>query len=85
MSTATLDGISAAVAAHLAQTEPDAILTDWFVSYGSMSHDATGDTTNHIRYGIHYATSDASPQGALGIATLGIDRLAQDLAPGEED
>ena len=84
MTAETLNGITTAIAAHLAANEPDAILTDWFIAYGSMSHDADSENTNHIQYGIHYATSDASPQGALGIAQLGTDRLLADLTPDEE-
>nr|DAI69701.1 MAG TPA: hypothetical protein [Caudoviricetes sp.]DAL17881.1 MAG TPA_asm: hypothetical protein [Caudoviricetes sp.] len=85
MSAETLHNLNQAIAAHLADTEPDAILTDWFTAYGSMSHDADGNNSNHILYGIHYATSDTSPHGALGIATLGLNALTYDLAPDEDD
>lgn len=80
MSAETLAGIEAAIAAHIAD---EGVLTDWFVAYGSMSHDP--DTADGIAYGIGYATSQTSPHGALGIATLGIKNLTDDLAYPDED
>ena len=83
MTRESLTAIGAAIAAHLATTEPDAILTDWFIAYGSMS--TIEDADDGIQYGIHYTTSDTSPHGALGIATLGLGSLTNDLAPDAED
>jgi hypothetical protein len=85
VSAATIDGIGNAIAAHLADVSVgDPILTDWFVAYGSMKHDADAD--EGIVYDVHYATSQTSPQGSLGIAQIGLTRLNDDVMyPGEDD
>lgn len=47
MSRESLDAIATAIGAHLATTNPDAVLTDWFISYAYMSHDADVDGGIH--------------------------------------
>lgn len=75
MSRETLDALNTAIQAHLADTDrPDAILTDWFIAYGSMHHDP--DVDDGIVYGISHATSQTSPQGSYGVASLGLGQLA---------
>ena len=82
VSAETRTGIEQAIAAHLADVD-EGVLTDWFIAYGSMRHDP--DTDDGISYGIHYATSNTSPHGALGIGTLGVRNLTDDLAYPDED
>lgn len=83
MSAESIQSIADAIAAHLRESNPDAVLTDWFIAYGSMQH--APDAPGGISHGIHYSTSDGSPQGALGIATLGIESLHDDLAKPDGD
>ncbi len=79
MSAETLQAIETAIRAHIADANGEvAALTDWFISYGVMTQ--SDDSPNGISYVTGYATSDASPQGALGVATLGIRYLTDDLA-----
>ncbi|GAT73563.1 HipA domain protein [Microbacterium sp. HM58-2] len=80
MSTETLQGIHEAIAAHLADTQGEgSILGDFFIAYSSMKSDP--DHPSGIAHGIHYATSDTSPHGVLGIAHLGVANLSDDLTP----
>lgn len=77
MTAATLAAVENAVRAHLATIREDAVLTDWFLSFGSIRHDP--ESGDGISYGTHYVASDTSPQGALGIAHVGVGNLARDL------
>lgn len=83
MSRESLDAIATAIGAHLAEQSPEAVLTDWFISYAYMSHDA--DVNGGIVHSSSYATSDSSPHGALGIATIGLQALTYDITPDEDD
>lgn len=83
MSQQTLDGIAAAIQAHLEEGEPGAVLTDWFVSYGSMRHDPMAD--EGIVYGLYHSASETSPQAAVGIARLGLRALEASLDDGAEE
>lgn len=82
MTAESLAAVENAVRAHLATLREDAVLTDWFLAFGSMRHDP--DAGDGISYGMYYATSQSSPQGALGIATVGLTNLTEDLL-GDED
>ena len=78
MSAETIAGIEAAIRAHIADEHGDiAAMTDWFVAVGAMI--PSDDSPTGISYVTSYSTSDASPQGALGVAHLGIRYLTDDL------
>ncbi len=84
MTAESLACIETAIRLHLATLRDDAVLTDWFIAFGSMRHEPDAD--DGISHGVLYASSQASPQGALGIATLGLASLTDDLAfPDDED
>ncbi|OBH08946.1 hypothetical protein [Mycobacterium sp. E1747] len=82
MSAETLHAIETTIRAHIAETHGDVpALTDWFVSYGAMTQ--CDDSPTGLSYITNYCTSDGSPQGALGIASLGLRHLADDLSGAE--
>jgi hypothetical protein len=59
------------------QVGDGAVLTDWFVSFGAMKQ--SDDSPTGIGYAVRYLSSDGSPQGAYGIAKLGVNQLRTDL------
>lgn len=84
MTAESMSAIEDAIRSHLATLEPDAILTDWFVSFGHMCREP--DSPDGIAHGHHYSTSQSSPWGALGVGQLGVAQLHDDLMyPDESD
>lgn len=78
MSAETLAAVEAALRAHIADVDgANHVLTDWFIGYGTMSHDP--DVDSGIGYTNAYLTSDTSPQGVIGVAHIALSILSSDL------
>ncbi|QSM01746.1 hypothetical protein PROPHIGD11-1_79 [Mycobacterium phage prophiGD11-1] len=78
MSAESLAAVEAAISAHIADVDgADHVLTDWFIGYGTMSHDP--DVDDGIKYGNSYLTSATSPQGVVGAAHIALAILGGDL------
>jgi hypothetical protein len=80
VSVETLRAIHEAVLAHVRERNGDdgAVLDDWFVCYGGMVSDS--NVPDGISHFSGYAVNDAStPQGSLGIATLGLSSLKENI------
>ncbi|MDO3331645.1 hypothetical protein [Mycobacteroides abscessus] len=78
MSAESLAAVESALRAHIADIDgADHVLTDWFIGYGTMSHDP--DLDGGIKYTNSYLTSDTSPQGVVGAAHIALAILGSDL------